>query len=173
MSKEKVKDKVKTISLRPFPYEVKIVVTSNIPAYEKSVRAKNNDHSPNIADKNTGGLTMTAHNLRSLYLIVPPGASINAITHETTHVVRKLLQFVGAKFESEIVAYYTGWLVEEVAKFVYANTDSKKLTKTALVGYSNSSGDRDNSTRRQVDSDKAPEFPGLGFSEDRREDTAV
>jgi hypothetical protein len=173
MSKEKIKDKIKTISLRPFPYEVKVVVTKNIRAYEKRIRDKNNDTTPLTADKNTGGLTMTAHNLRALHLILPPGASINAITHETTHVVRKLSQFVGAKFESEIVAYYTGWLVEEVAKFVYANTDTKKLTKTALVGYSNSSGDRDNSTGQQVDSDKAPELPGLGFSEDRREDTAV
>lgn len=162
MSKEKVKDKIKTISLRPFPYEVKIVVTKNIPAYEKSVRAKNNDSTPSIADKNTGGLTMTAHNLRALHLILPPGASINAITHETTHVVRKLLQFVGAKFESEIVAYYTGWLVEEVAKFVYANTDSKKLTRTEVIGYSKSSGDRDNTTRQDVDTDKASELSGLG-----------
>jgi hypothetical protein len=111
--------KVKVIDIKPFPYELRLIVTNNIKEAEVRYRRSRKDHSEPVADGNTGAITLTSHDLRSIVIIMPFKCDIGYIAHEVCHAVNRLFQFVGAKYESEIWAYYHGWFVREAAVFVY------------------------------------------------------
>jgi hypothetical protein len=52
------------------------------------------------------------------FMFFRPNPSINAIAHESWHVVRRIMDHLGADLDNEMVAYHLGYLVEKVFKFV-------------------------------------------------------
>lgn len=122
--------KKKTIDLEPFPYCLHLIVTNDVPQAELLYRRSNGDPSPVTAGANTGALTLTSRDLQKLTVVMPFKCDIGVIAHEICHVVNKLFQFVGAKYEAEVWAYYQGWLVRETAKFCYKTSGlDKKVDK--------------------------------------------
>lgn len=117
------RERHKVIDLQPFPYELRLIVSNDIIQSEKNYRKKNGDLcSRTVADAGTGAITLTSANLRALTIIAPYKCDIGYIAHEVCHVVNKMFQFVGARYESEVWAYYQGWLTREAARFVYEET---------------------------------------------------
>lgn len=117
------RERQKVIDLRPFPYDLRLIVSNDIVQSEKNFRRKHGDLCSKVtADDGTGAVTLTAVNLRSLTVVMPYQCDIGYIAHEICHVVNKLFQFVGAKYEAEVWAYYQGWLTREAARFVYTET---------------------------------------------------
>lgn len=132
------RERKKSIDLQPFPYNLHLIISNDIVKSETSYRRKNGDLcSKTVADGGTGAVTLTSPDLRSLTIIMPYRCDIGYIAHEVCHVVNKMFQFVGAKYESEVWAYYQGWLTREAAKFNYSETekyeksDVKELPKGA------------------------------------------
>lgn len=120
MAKKKLKEKTKVIDLKPFPHQLKLVVTNDLLASEKKIRALYNDACTKPASNSTtGALAMHSRGTRTMYILMPYTCDIGYIAHEVWHIVRALLTFAGAALENEVVAYYIGWLTREAAVFNY------------------------------------------------------
>jgi hypothetical protein len=52
------------------------------------------------------------------YIFLPHNAAVGTIAHEAWHVVRRMLEYVGADLENENVAYHLGFLVNRIFKFI-------------------------------------------------------
>lgn len=128
-------EKSKTISLRPFPYELKLIVTDDIIASEKKIRLKHNDVcSKNVATSRTGAMAIHSRQLSTMYILMPYKCDIGYIGHEVWHIVRALLLYSGAGLDNEVVAYYIGWLIRESAVFNFKSTKKKeKLDKGSEI----------------------------------------
>jgi len=133
MAKHKFKERVRVIDLKPFPYEVKLVVTDSIIETERIIRKGFNDHCTKIvANDNTSAMAMHHKNARSMYLIMPYSCDIGYIAHEVWHIVRALMLNVGATFENEVMAYYIGHLTREAARWNSEATDAHEEESTVI-----------------------------------------
>jgi hypothetical protein len=128
--KNKYKERVKTIDLKPFPYDVKLVVTDSIIETEKQIRTNNNDLCTKAkADESTGAMAMYSVHSRKMYILMPYACDIGYIAHEVWHIVRALLTSVGATLDNEVVAYYIGWLTREAARWNHTATVAQEAEK--------------------------------------------
>lgn len=109
------KERIKKLDLVPFPYEVQIIVSTDP---QKSRIKRSNILGHYTWDPETTALHSSVDG-RS-YVFFKEGADIGVIAHEMYHVLHRLMEFVGAKHENEIMAYFMGHLVRETAIFTYS-----------------------------------------------------
>lgn len=139
MSKKVLEEKTKTIELTPFPYDLVLVVTTDIQASEQKVRQKHGDLcSKLVSNERTGALSLYSPNSRFMHILMPFKCDIGYIAHEVWHIVRALLLQSGATLDNEVVAYYIGWLVREVTRFNFNKTKEREkllapVTKVDIV----------------------------------------
>lgn len=113
-----MKDKIRTIRLQPFPYEVKFVMSHNLKETERRLRKKHGDVCSKLtANGRTGAMTLHDRNLPTMYVLMPYWCDVGFIAHEVWHIVRAMLTYVGAGLDNEVVAYYIGWLSKEAITF--------------------------------------------------------
>ena len=51
------------------------------------------------------------------FVFFPYDASVGAIAHESWHVVKNMMDYLGVELDSETVAYHLGFLVDKIYKF--------------------------------------------------------
>ncbi len=124
-------ERTKTISLQPFPNELRLIVTTDIPASEKKVRERHNDYCTKIvSNARTGAISLHSKDLSIMHIIMPYRCDVGYIAHEVWHIVRSMLLYSGASLDNEVVAYYIGWLTREIIKF---NFDATKIREKENV----------------------------------------
>jgi hypothetical protein len=135
MPKDNLQEKTKLIELKPFPYDLKLIVTTDVAASEKKLRLKYNDIcSKPVATERTGAMALHSRKLDVMHIIMPYRCDVGYIAHEVWHIVRALLLYSGATLDNEVVAYYIGWLVREATVFNFKVSKAKeKLDKQPVI----------------------------------------
>ena len=129
-----LEEKIKTLDLKPFPYDLKFIVTSSVMESERKLRAKLKDHSPAKSNARTGAMAMYDRNLTTMYIIMPYKCDVGYIAHESWHIVRALLTYVNATLDNEVVAYYLGWITREATRFNFKVTkDREKKAESVAI----------------------------------------
>jgi hypothetical protein len=103
----KLREKKYKFVFKPFPYEMHLIFTNNL------VRSIHKYYKGSEGDHTTGAITI--HTTGGSLVIFKENTNINYIAHEVSHVVEEFMKFCGIK-DGETRAYYTGWLVYEIAK---------------------------------------------------------
>lgn len=94
-------------------YRVRVVVTSDL---KKSLE----QHGiPADADDNST-YAMAVHEDGTGYsaIFLPYGANISSVVHESWHVIRRMMEYLGIELDNETVAYHLGYLTEKVYNFL-------------------------------------------------------
>jgi|SRR5208337_1162812 len=111
----------KVIDLPVFRYHVKIIITESV---VKSRQARTEGLGPyekedtNPAAMHTG---VKGKNWSYLFFRFNPG--IGDVSHECFHCIWRLMRWIGADLENEVVAYHLTYLTEEVWKFAKSVED--------------------------------------------------
>lgn len=119
------RERIKKLNLDPFPTRLYIVASTD-PQKSRIKRSNILGHYDWAPD------TVALHSTDGpiSYIFIENGADIGDITHEIYHVVHRLMEYIGAKHENEVMAYFMGYLVREAALHVYATpTRAKKKGK--------------------------------------------
>lgn len=117
----------KRVKFSAWNYDVVVVITDNFNDAAKKLKLILPDEPP-PARSSTGGITCHDKNDGQSYLFVKPKASVNIVTHESWHCVRRMLIWTGADFDSETVAYHLGYLSGKVHEFAHKEIESKEAT---------------------------------------------
>jgi len=116
MKKQKKQSKLlkeysKKITLDAFDYDVYVILTTDV---RKSLKKRN------VEDiENTGAYHVQIKNKPISYIILPfPETNVGYVVHELWHCIWAIHDYIGAKFENEIVAYLLSYLTRETVKFI-------------------------------------------------------
>jgi hypothetical protein len=109
-------ERIGKVEFTIFDYFVQIVVTDDI------VKSRNK-RAPMLGSTYTEiGTTKGLHSyndgLSNAYLFLNPDTDAGTIAHECFHAIHRMFKRIGAEIEEEITAYYLGYLVLEVTKFI-------------------------------------------------------
>lgn len=128
--KDNLEEKTKLIDLKPFPYDLRLIVTTDIVASEKKLREKYNDYCTKpVASIRTGAMAIHSRDLSIMHILMPYRCDVGYIAHEVWHIVRSLLLYSGATLDNEVVAYYIGWLVREATVFNFNVSKAREQVK--------------------------------------------
>lgn len=125
-------ERTKTVSFSPFPYKL-IVVVSNDVAQSITDRADRYNF-----DEPTDEMAACVYPLAGGYcfMFIPDDAKLGIVVHECSHVVWLLLQHCGVALDTEVVAYYTGFLSEKLWDYVQKTPKRKKKSSRQFVPHS-------------------------------------
>lgn len=110
------------LAFTPFGFTVDILLTTDVqrsalkldPAYDGGA---------------TGALWMFNPTTQDACMILPFSPDMGMIAHECWHCVRRMLRFVGAELDNEVVGYHLGYAVNVVYEFVMENKPGRKSKK--------------------------------------------
>jgi hypothetical protein len=77
----------------------------------------------------TGALWIFNPTTQDAHIILPFRPDMGMIAHECWHCVRRLLRYIGAELDNEVVAYHLGYAVNVVYEFVMENKPGPKSKK--------------------------------------------
>ena len=100
-------------------YAVRLILTDDL---TKSAKARLG-HMP--ADPAADGFVFHPNEIAQSYIFLPMNPSENVIAHEAWHIVHKVMDYVGAGIDSEVVAYQPGWLVGQIYRFKNSIQEAK------------------------------------------------
>jgi hypothetical protein len=119
----------KRVSLKPFPYKVVIIVTSDVNRSVLNRPALVGEHEPHPKI-----IAMRCEDIRGKgisYLFLPFKLVLSDVAHESYHAVRSMLRYIGAESEEEeVVAYHLDHLVN--AAYKHLNDSINKRNKLVL-----------------------------------------
>lgn len=125
---EKFIEKVKKFPFPLFHYDLTVIVTSSV----QNSRSKLNDvlgyYEP---DPHHGAMHCFCGG--ESYLILPIAADIGTIAHEVSHFVWRVMAWIGAEHNNEVMAYMQGHYTDHVAQFVYEATPVNRVPKNTKV----------------------------------------
>lgn len=105
----------KTIKMgNAIPYEVTVILTDDV---NNSRSGRSHFLGPWRELPNTGAVHSGMENEGRSFIFLPHEFRIDYIVHESYHCIVRILEYVGASHEEEIVAYFLGYLVSEIAIF--------------------------------------------------------
>jgi hypothetical protein len=109
-----MKTKIKVIR---FPvlcdYEVHIEVTNDMSASVLKYK-----YTKNVDVKNTTACAVHVDGEALSFIFLPFNASPGTIAHESWHVIRRMVSYIGAELDNEMVAYHLGYITNEVWKLI-------------------------------------------------------
>lgn len=106
-------EKEKLINFSVFDYMVRVVYTDDMSESIKARREILGDIDCNDSD----AVHLALRNKSESYLILSSDVSAGTIAHEAWHCVRRIMEYIEADLENEIVGYHIGYLVDEVTNF--------------------------------------------------------
>lgn len=109
---ETLKFKKQSIIVVPYAYKVNFVVTGDVNRY---VDWKH----PELSG--TKQLACHIYEGAESWIVLPEKASIDTIVHEVWHCVRRIMMYIHAELENEVIAYLMGWMTEKVVQFLWKN----------------------------------------------------
>lgn len=117
-----VKEKLHKLDIAPFNYEVNIVLTENI----ADSRIKRNRTLGSVSkDDLTGTVALhcAVHDKPISYIFLPFESDIGYVAHECFHCVWRIMKFIGAEHENEVMAYTLGYLVRQATRFILRESE--------------------------------------------------
>lgn len=108
------KDVHKTFSFPIFGYRLKVSLTGSVGTFARKLY-------PDLPDSQTADNVEGIHvhdDASRSHIILPYGVGICTIVHEVSHFVWKLMAFIGADHENEIMAYHMGYTVERICLWI-------------------------------------------------------
>src|SRR5271165_4378844 len=110
-----MKEKTKQIVLNPFEYEVNIVITNSI---EGSYIKREKIFGEKFESDGCIALHVWVRDEAISYIFLPYEADAGYIAHESFHCAWKIMEFIGARYENEIMAYTVGHITHQIDQFV-------------------------------------------------------
>jgi hypothetical protein len=122
----KLCERVKVVTIKPFPQKVHVVISNDIRrSFENRKLGMKGPSNTAIAFVvSWGGNTHQ-------YMFLPEKASLNAVIHESVHVINHIFDQNGIKFDDEIWAYHLGDLFETIVVFQHQKKRGKKCRSSA------------------------------------------
>lgn len=108
-------EKTKTITILPFYYRLYLVLTSDV-TESRILREDILGPYPNRIP--AAALHDALMSEPASWIFLPFEADISDVVHEVSHCIWQIMDYIGAKHEDEIMAYYMGWLTHQVCKFL-------------------------------------------------------
>jgi hypothetical protein len=100
-----------TVKFPAWDFDVKVILTGNVDA---SIHRRDPNHEDGSA--HAACLKNAASNPNCL-IVLPYMPGAGTIAHESWHAVRQMLDYCGANYENEVVAYHLGYLVNQITAF--------------------------------------------------------
>jgi hypothetical protein len=98
-------------------YTVHVEVTSDIQKslskYPSTKCAMDEDE-----EGNTHAITVHIVNEPFTFVFLPYNVSVGTIAHESWHVIKRMMEYLDVKLDSETVAYHLGYSVDKIFRFV-------------------------------------------------------
>lgn len=122
-------ERQKRIVIKVFNYQIYVVLSSD----PNAARAKRNrilgewTHDDNMAALHCGDSDPTS------YVFLPFEADIGLVVHESCHVFWRIMEFIGAKHEDEVMAYTIAYITRETVKFIAKTGDPEKIITESVV----------------------------------------
>lgn len=113
MSKPRLRIKKREVEFSIFSgYTVYIIATNDIA--RAALRFKQTKNT----DIGTDTQAICVHEVDNgiTYMFLPFTSDAGDVAHECWHVVKRMLEYVGAELENEVVAYHLGFLVRQAHK---------------------------------------------------------
>lgn len=127
------KDRWFTIKLPHFNYDVKVAFTDDFKAFalnrgwEKLYEQIKND------DRTVSAYHCSHPGEGTSWILYKHDPNIDTIVHEVFHVVWRIMKYIGADFENEVMAYHVGYIVKRITsnlfKFDSAYQDLRDFSK--------------------------------------------
>ncbi len=95
-----------------FYYDMVIVVTDDFEAAAKKLKISVD------TDSQAEALHVFAHCEGTSFILLHPKADIGVVVHEVWHAVRRLLEYINAGLDNEIVAYLLGYYTRHVVEIL-------------------------------------------------------
>ena len=146
---EEFKEYKKLLKLPVFDYKFLIVYTND---FDKSINSPQRIRLMRLKepyeclDKSFQAIHFAVASTALSVIFVPLDADINQVSHEAYHAISRLMRFIGAKPEEEIVAYHLDWLIGEMCKI------AKKADKKFPVGVKDESKSPPKLSKKEYDS---------------------
>lgn len=111
------------ITIKLFNYVVHVVLSSD----PNTARAKTRVLGDWEQDDNLAALHCGTTDPVS-YVFLPFQADIGLVVHESSHCFWRIMEFIGAKHEDEVMAYTIAHITRETCKFIAKTGDPTKIT---------------------------------------------
>ena len=109
-----MRSKIKHIEFPVFvSYSVHVEITSDI---SRSMNKYKQTRDIPFGD-DTHAITVHVEDNGLSFMFLPYNAPVCTIAHESWHVIKNMMEYVGIDLDSETVAYHLGYLVDKVVKF--------------------------------------------------------
>lgn len=116
MGQVKPRESRKTISLGgAIPYVVYVILSEDVNS-SRSGRSHFLGEWQELP--NTGAVHTGMADAGRSYIILPYDTKLDYIAHESFHCVWRIMEYIGAGQNEEIMAYFLGYIVEQIAQFV-------------------------------------------------------
>jgi hypothetical protein len=111
-----MKSKYTTVEFPVFSdYIVHIEITSDIKeSFKKYKYTRNLD----MSLEDTQAVAVHVENTGMSMIFLPYNASVGTIAHESWHVIRRMMEYLGADQDNEMMGYHLGYLVQKVFNFM-------------------------------------------------------
>lgn len=120
---EKPNEYKKTIKMGgAIPYEVFVILTDDV---NNSRSGRSHFLGPWRELPNTGACHSGMENEGRSYIFLPYELRVDYIAHEAYHCIVRILEYIGASHEEEIVAYFLGYIVREITVFQEKTNESR------------------------------------------------
>jgi hypothetical protein len=118
-----LKQRTKRFNFNPLPYHLIVVVTNDIPASISKYGL------PDPRDPKMKACVFNGEHSSLSVMFLPSDADVNTVAHESVHVIWNMFEYAEIKYDSELLAYYLGYLTEEIGEFVWYGEKQKKPAK--------------------------------------------
>ena len=72
----------------------------------------------NISTEDVEAITVHKDDASFSFVFFKPNANAGTIAHESYHIVRRILKYMGCDVDNEVVAYHLGYLVNAITNFI-------------------------------------------------------
>lgn len=109
-------DRSKYITFDVFAYRLLVVLTNSIAGSVNKHRNKF-PKDCNISTTNAAAIHVYHPDIPLSMIVLPFDPDIDLLTHESFHCVWRVMSWIGAEHENEVMAYLAGYIASEIAKF--------------------------------------------------------
>lgn len=109
----KPNERKKMVAIPAFDYKIHIIFTDDVIASRKKIGR--------LIGDTFSGAAEAYHvytDAPESWLIFPHEVTPGTISHEAYHCIRRVMEWIGADSENEVMAYHLEWLVNEVWWFL-------------------------------------------------------
>ena len=115
MERERPLERFRTVPILPLNYLVRVILTNNV-----TISRVGRSHILGdwYADGSTAAIHCGVPDASISYIFLPFKADVGYVAHEVSHCLWRLMNFIGAEHENEIMAYHQGYLVRKIWEFI-------------------------------------------------------